>query len=206
MSFENENSIVTELVQYTENEGDIHQRTVIPTITNLATKKAQGKYDSGKAIQAFMYVAEAGARKYAKDFGSDARSWHDTFPVSVRHAAATHWRDEFEAEFALGNYDDLLPKKYQKTRKGSKMSRLTTSAYHAHDVGDEVWWWSSSGNKLIGTVVKIHFVGDRPDYEVMIQGADSVVMKAEHELASETGRKRLAAETKTANRRKRRKR
>jgi hypothetical protein len=117
MSFENDDAIVTELVQFTENEGDIHTRTVMPIIKNLATKKAQGKYDSEKAVQAFMYLAEAGARKYARVLGGDERQWHDTFPINIRRGAATHWRDEFETEFATGNYDDLLPKKYRKTQK-----------------------------------------------------------------------------------------
>ena len=35
------------------------------------------------------------------------------FPIAVRRIAAAEWRDEFEAKFPYGTYDDMLPKKYQ---------------------------------------------------------------------------------------------
>ena len=112
MSFENSESVVAELVQFTENDGNIYRQTTQPILKNLATKKAQGKYDHDRAVQAFMYLAEAGARKYVQEFSPGA-SWHEMFPMTVRRAAAEHWRDEFETEFSLGNYDQLVPKKYQ---------------------------------------------------------------------------------------------
>ena len=112
MSFESEEAVVAELVQFTENDGDIYRQTTQPILKNLATKKAQGKYDHDKAVQAFMYLAEAGARRYVQEYSPGA-SWHEMFPMTVRRAAAGHWRDEFETEFGLGNYDHLIPKKYQ---------------------------------------------------------------------------------------------
>lgn len=266
MSFENDDAVVTELVQFTENEGDIYQNTTQRILANMATKKAQGKYDRDKAVQAFMWLAEVGARKYARTLGGDEKQWHATFPMNIRRAAATHWRDEFETEFAQGAYDDLLPKKYKKSTPVSKAStppsgtvqeyvctfigrnlgaigkfskfkvkvlatdeddarkqvylthesvvdfkakpvgRRKIEPYHAHNVGDDVWWWGFSGAKVIGTVMRIHFGSGDPDYEVKIHGAGNIVMKAQHELASETGRKRLAAQTKAADRRKGRRR
>ncbi len=199
MSFENDESLATELELFTENDGDLYRRMTEPILKNLATKKAQGKYDSEKAVQAFMYLAEAGAKEYIRQHGSPTDVWHEMFPIGVRRIAATKWRDEFEEEFKLGNYDSLMPKKYQKSHETSGMP------YHAHEIGDDVWWWGSQGTKIVGTVVKIHFVEERPnpDYEVKIHGAGSVVMKAEHELASETGRKKLAAQTRASDRRKR---
>jgi hypothetical protein len=203
MSFENEDAVITELVQYTDNDRDIYQRHTLPILTNLITKQAQGKYDSAKAIQAFMYLAEAGARKYAKEFAGDETQWHDTFPTRIRNAAATHWRDEFEAEAVQGNYDELLPKKYQKkvdTRSAAD------KAYHAFDVGEEVSWWGSQGTEIIGKVVKVYLGPERPHYKVRIRGTESEVLKAEFELVSETARKKFARQTKAADRRKRRSR
>jgi hypothetical protein len=209
MSFETDDAAARELILFAENDGDLYRRTTQPILRNLTTKKAQGKYDSEKAVQGFMYLAEAGARAYAKNFDIE-RNWHVIFPIAVRRAAATHWRDEFEKEFTLGNYDDLIPKKYQKSQKtqGSISSRKT-KPHHAYNVGDEVWWWGFSGtssSRVTGTVMRIHFVGEEPDYEIKIHGAGSVVMKAQHELASETGRKKLAAQTRAADRRKGRRR
>ena len=212
MSFENDESVAAELGLFTENDGDIYRRTTLPILTSLATKKAQGKYDHDKAVDAFMYLAEAGAKEYIRQHGSPGDVWHEMFPISVRRMAATRWRDEFEEEFRLGNYDGLLPKKYQNLHRAPKTTTLTGSSYHAYEVGEDVWWWGSQGTKIIGTVIKVHFVGERPDYEVKIHGeslpeslhllAGSIVMKAEHELASETGRQRLASQTRAADRRK----
>jgi hypothetical protein len=198
MSFESDESLATELELFTENDGDVYRRTTEPILKNLATKEAQGKYDHDRAVQAFMHMAEAGAKEYIRQHGSPGDIWHEMFPINVRRAAATKWRDEFEEEYRLGNYDHLVPKKYQET------TSRDDSSHHAHEIGDDVWWWGSQGTKIVGTVVKIHSVGERPDYEVKIHGAGSVVMKAEHELASETGRKRLAAQTRASDRRKRR--
>jgi hypothetical protein len=113
MSFDTPESVVAELVSFTENDGDIYRQTTSPILKNLATKKAQGKYRADLAVQAFMYLAEAGARKYAKEYGGRGAVWHEMFPIDIRRRAATHWRDEFETEFNLGNYNNLLPLKYQ---------------------------------------------------------------------------------------------
>jgi hypothetical protein len=116
MSFDTPESMVAELVQFTDTNGNIYRQTTENILKNLATKKAQGKYRADLAVQAFMYLAEAGARKYAQEYGGRSRGvvWHEMFPIDIRRKAATHWRDEFETEFSLGNYDNLLPKKYQK--------------------------------------------------------------------------------------------
>ena len=82
MSFETEESVVAELKMFTENDGDIYRSQTTSILKNLATKKAQGKYDHDKAVQAFMYLAEAGARKdgnydYASEIGAQ-RFWEES--------------------------------------------------------------------------------------------------------------------------------
>lgn len=114
MSFETPEALAAELKLFTENDGDIYRGQTTSILKNLATKKASGKYDRDKAVDLFRYLAESGAKKYAKEFGGGA-AWHDMFPVAVRRIAATEWRDEFETEYGYGNYDNLLPKKYQKS-------------------------------------------------------------------------------------------
>jgi hypothetical protein len=65
-------------------------------------------------VKAFGYLVESGAKKYAKDFGSPGQPWHKMFDVPTRKLAAEELTRDFEGEFELGNYDYLLPKKYQK--------------------------------------------------------------------------------------------
>ena len=113
MSFDTDESLVAELALFTENDGDIYRRQTLSILKNLTAKKASGKYDSDKAVQAFMYLAETGAKEYIRQHGSPGDIWHEMFPANVRRAAAVKWRDEFEEEFKLGNYDHLVPKKYQ---------------------------------------------------------------------------------------------
>ena len=117
MSFETPQALASELKLFTENDGDIYRSQTTSILKNLATKMASGKYDHDRAVDLFMYLAESGAKKYAKEMGSPGQAWHEMFPIGVRRIVAAEWRDEFEGEYANGAYDNMLPKKYQpKTR------------------------------------------------------------------------------------------
>lgn len=121
-----------ELKLFTENDGDLYRQMTLSILKNLRTKQAQGKYDHERAVQAFMYLAEAGARKYAREHGSGEKDWNLIFPIAARRLAAAEWRDEFEQESALGNYDSFLPKKYQEParRIPTKSSRVGRDSSH----------------------------------------------------------------------------
>ena len=123
MSFESPQTLATELKTFTENDGQIYRSLTTSILKNLATKKASGKYDHDKAVDLFMYLAETGAKKFVQEFGGGL--WHDVFPVTVRRLAAAEWRDEFETEYGYGNYDNLLPKKYQKMSTAKMLEKKT---------------------------------------------------------------------------------
>ena len=107
----------TDLEQYIVNDADLHRQQHAPILKNLATKKARGEYKHALAVKLFGYLVEAGAKKYAKEFGSSGQPWHKMFDVPTRKRVAEELTKSFEAEYALGNYDQLLPKKYQKQEK-----------------------------------------------------------------------------------------
>jgi hypothetical protein len=111
MEFNNDQAAAQELKLFTENDGDLYRQQTTSILKNLATKKANGKYDHDLAVKIFMYLAESGAKKYAQEFGG---IWNLMFPMGVRKQVASEWRDEFEVEYKNGSYDHLLPKKYQK--------------------------------------------------------------------------------------------
>ena len=126
MSFETQESIVAELEQFAVNEADLYpQRQAIEK--SLAAKKARGVYKHDLAVKHFGYFVEAGAKKYAKEFGG---TWHKLFDVPTRRAAAENLTRAFEAEYKLGNFDRGLPKKYQKPKKATAASHATK--LHAH--------------------------------------------------------------------------
>lgn len=97
-----------------DNDADLYRQMTLSILKNLMTKRARGEYNHARAVQAFMYLTEAGAKKHARASGS-ATAWHKMFPVPTRKEAASQLAEEFEAEADLGNYDQLLPKKYQAT-------------------------------------------------------------------------------------------
>jgi len=103
----------TELELYIDNDADLYRQQTTPILKNLATKKARGEYKHDLAVKAFGYLVEAGAKKYVKEFGTPDFPWHKMFDVPTRRAVAESFAKSFETEFALGNYDQLLPKKYQ---------------------------------------------------------------------------------------------
>jgi hypothetical protein len=131
MSFETPEALAQELILFVDNDGEINRSQTQSILKNLMTKIGQGRYDHGRAVDLFMYLAESGAKKYAREFGSPGAPWHDMFPIEIRRMAATHWRDEFEENAKNGEYDSLLPKKYQKSapKKQSKSSKRASSDY-----------------------------------------------------------------------------
>jgi hypothetical protein len=103
-----------ELKLFIENDGDLYRQQGQPILKNLTVKKAQGKYDSAKAVKLYMYLMDNGAKKYFKQFGSPGMKWMDMFPKKARLEAAKEFVEEFEEAFDDGEYDEYIPKKYRK--------------------------------------------------------------------------------------------
>ena len=111
----------TELRLYINNEGSLYSMAE-GIRKNLVTKQARREYKHDLAVKAFGYLVEAGAKKYAKEFGSAAPAlgnrryngqWYQMFDVPTRKAVAEELTRYFETEAKLGNYDYLLPQKYR---------------------------------------------------------------------------------------------
>jgi predicted RNase H-related nuclease YkuK (DUF458 family) len=91
-----------ELELYIINDSDLHRRHVQPIIKNLQLKVKRGVYDREKAVKLFMYLADAGAKKYHKEFGSPDDMWSDIFPKRDRQAVAEELRNYYEEEIMEG--------------------------------------------------------------------------------------------------------
>jgi hypothetical protein len=102
-----------ELMLYIENDGQIYRQMVLPVLKNLATKKAKGTYVHDLGIKAFMNVATLGAQNYHREHGSMGTPWNVMFSTSVRKEVAEALASQFLQEYRLGNFSNLLPKKYQ---------------------------------------------------------------------------------------------
>jgi hypothetical protein len=115
---------IRELKLFIDNDSQLYRSQTTSILKNLMTKKGQGKYDPSKAVKLWMYLVDAGAKKYVKDQGSPGQKWNEMFTKADREAVAKELNDDFEAEAKLGNYDDLVPKKYKKGQEESEEGRV----------------------------------------------------------------------------------
>jgi len=111
------NTEATELKIYIENDGRIYESSTRPIYKNLATKKAKGEYVHDLAVKAFLHLATFGAKNYHREHGSMGQSWSQMFDTETRRQVAEAMTAYFETEWRLGNFRDLLPKKYQSKSK-----------------------------------------------------------------------------------------
>jgi hypothetical protein len=137
----------TELKLYIVNDGELYRRQTLSILKNLVTKRARGEYKHDLAVKAFGYLTEAGAKKYLQEFGGPGQPWHKMFDAGTRKQAAEALARDFEAEAALGNYDLLLPKKYQEQRVSKKVSGVS----HA---SKKLAWRTPEGIKVVWSPVR----------------------------------------------------
>jgi len=95
--FESDESVAMELYDFTMNEADLYQRYFEPMSKNMTRYWNRGQYDHDKAIRQWMYLIEAGAKKYAEEFGG---TWHQMFPKDIRLIAAEWLADMWESDYA----------------------------------------------------------------------------------------------------------
>jgi hypothetical protein len=113
--YETSGDDVTELRLFIDNDADLYRGQTTSIHKNLMTKIGQGKYNRDLAVKLFMYLVDAGAQKYTKEYSGPGIKWHEQFPKKTRQAVAVHLRDFFENEAATGNYNNMLPAKYSTT-------------------------------------------------------------------------------------------
>lgn len=111
-----------ELDLYIENDGDLYRSMTHPIYRNLANKRAQGIYLHSRAVVAFQHLAEAGAKKYAKEHGAPGDKWSTMFPPAARKEVAEDFARYFEIEYDHGNWDHLLTEASKKKRANAKKS------------------------------------------------------------------------------------
>ena len=107
-----------ELLLYIQNDSRLMRGQGLPIYKNLITKQARGVYNHTLAIKLAMYLMDAGAKSYVLE-SSDGDKWNDIFNKATREAAAREFIADFESDAANGEYNHMLPKKYQNPRNPS---------------------------------------------------------------------------------------
>jgi hypothetical protein len=106
-----------ELILYTDNDSRMYGMKKAHWL-NLLKKKRKGVYEAEKGRKAFMHLANAGAKAYAKEHGR-VSEWHRMFPMDDRREAAKHWEQQFRDMERNLELEWLLPEKLQKHRPGN---------------------------------------------------------------------------------------
>ena len=78
-----------ELFLFISNDGDLYRLRTTHIIDNLAKKKAKGVFDHEKSLTLWKYLADDGAKKYAKDYGG-------SFDVPTRKMTAKMLADYYD--------------------------------------------------------------------------------------------------------------
>jgi hypothetical protein len=100
-----------ELRLYMENDFEIWEGNQKKSILkNLALKMKKGKYDSAQAPKLWLYLVDAGAQKYVKEFGSQGDRVDSLFNKATRMQVASEMAQDFEREVKSGekNLDALI--------------------------------------------------------------------------------------------------
>jgi len=90
----------TELRLFINNDGSLYERLKAPIWRRMTSFKEKGTYDHQRAVAAFKYLVEAGAKQYVREFGTPSTlPWNRMFAVPTRDLVAKELAREFEAEW-----------------------------------------------------------------------------------------------------------
>lgn len=107
------NTEATELKLFIDNDAELYRRMAIPIYRNQVTKMARGLWNPTLSVKGFKYLVDAGAKEYVRAHCGRNVRVRDVFDSKTRWEVAQHLSEDFLVEAVLGNYNELLPKKYK---------------------------------------------------------------------------------------------
>lgn len=126
-----------ELRRHVDNDKKLHDK-VMALARVLALKKARRVYHPALAEKAFrLHLGMPAAKAYSKEYGRGKKEWREVFTRADLDALASDYRAWFEAEHKLGNFESLLPAKYQNkaTRKKAAAALEHADKQRNHSIG-----------------------------------------------------------------------
>ena len=99
--YEGDDAEAEELALYIKNTSELYHGITKSIIENLKKKARKGAYDKERAVDAWMYAADAGAKMYDKEFGS-GRGSLTMFSKSSRRKAAEELARYYEENVLEG--------------------------------------------------------------------------------------------------------
>ena len=95
----------SELLLFVDNDEPLYRQKML-IFRALAKKRDRGVYSPKLAPKAFASLLAAGAKKYAREFGSPGDRWNALFSTALRHHAAEACAAEFVEWYAV-DYESL---------------------------------------------------------------------------------------------------
>lgn len=84
-----------ELELYIDNDSELYRQRFQPILKNQCKKKKAGRWNQKLAVKGWMYLVDAGAQKYNKEFGDSdtvgSGAWHKMFNMATRRALAARY-------------------------------------------------------------------------------------------------------------------
>lgn len=117
-----------DLELYIKNTGGELQDRIRALRTMLVRKYKRGTYDRDHAVRAWMYIADDGARMYAREFRTGGRTSFGPFDAPTRRITARALASDFTVGLELGEWDYLY-KGNPRRNTGIRIAGNPTSHY-----------------------------------------------------------------------------
>ncbi len=108
---------VTEVKLFLENDEYLWNRRRPEFVKNLAKKLADGKYDHRQSVGLWQYLADEAAQQYDAQFGSGGKGSKAWMEPQDRKALAQELADDFKAEVEDGEHEDVIKQVMSKKRR-----------------------------------------------------------------------------------------
>lgn len=95
-----------ELLLYLDNERDIYDQKKL-IAANLLRKIKKKVYSHTRAVDAWAYIVERAAKKYAKEFSSSERDWSMIFVPATRDLVTRELADRWYENARAGRPEEV---------------------------------------------------------------------------------------------------
>src|SRR5262249_47749756 len=103
-----------QLDAYVNADRYLNQEVWEPILARLALKKVLGTYSKAGALDEMLALMETAAKRFVREVEDYRRTpWSRAVPREVREEVARDYVENFEAQYANGLLDRLLPEPYR---------------------------------------------------------------------------------------------
>jgi hypothetical protein len=103
----NDSNAMNDLEITIESDGELHRQQFMPIINNIKKKIKGGSYNHSLVAKLWLYLVDAGAKKYAKEFASHPSEWSKIFIKKDRIILSEKLADYYYDQIKAGEYGEI---------------------------------------------------------------------------------------------------